>query len=190
MNKINSKWDYGIFVGVRQKSGEFWVANESGIHKARSVRRIAVQDRWTQDSVKWVEYVPWNRYKDQQDADGDIPEEAADDELEEEMDEVHAGGWAWDDVKNKPLDVGKVREARLEEVGYMIRKGIWKEVDIQECWDRTGREPVRSSWLTRTRARTAMWRSGVAWLPGISAPRARRTEKIFSRRLHHWSSCE
>jgi hypothetical protein len=39
MNKINSKWEFGIFVGVRQRSGEIWVATPDGIHKARSVRR-------------------------------------------------------------------------------------------------------------------------------------------------------
>ncbi len=77
MNKINSKWEFGIFVGVRQKSGEIWVATPDGIHKARSVRRIAKQDRWTQDSLEWVRHVPWKRYKDQEDDDGDIPEEKA-----------------------------------------------------------------------------------------------------------------
>ena len=96
------------------------------------------------EEQSWEEVVDANT-EDQMIA--EIEMHGADDELEEEMDEVHAGGWAWDDVKNKPLDVGKVREARLEEVGYMIRKGIWKEVDIQECWDRTGREPVTVKWV-------------------------------------------
>ena len=32
-------------------------------------------------------------------------------------------GWAWDGVKGKQLDVSKVREARSEEVGYMMRNG-------------------------------------------------------------------
>ena len=61
-------------------------------------------------------------------------------EVTAEMNEMNLGdisefieGWAWDDVKNKHLDVSKVQEERLEEVGYMIRKGVWKEVDVSEC---------------------------------------------------------
>jgi hypothetical protein len=73
MDKISSKWEYGFFVGIRQKSGEIWVADRSGVGKARSVRKMARQDRWTADSVLWVRNVPWNRYKGQEDADGDVP---------------------------------------------------------------------------------------------------------------------
>ena len=36
-----------------------------------------MQDRWNEDTVKWVRNVPWHRYNDQHDADGDIPEEKA-----------------------------------------------------------------------------------------------------------------
>ena len=50
--------------------------------------------------------------------------------------------WAWDDVKDKQLDIMKVREARLEEVNYKVGKGIWEEVDVVECWDKTGKDPV------------------------------------------------
>ena len=57
------------------------------------------------------------------------------------------GGWAWDDVRDKQLDVEKVREARSEEVGYMIGKGIWKVVDIMECWEKTGKAPVTVKWV-------------------------------------------
>ena len=75
MEKINSRWEYGIFVGVRQRSGELWVATQEGVRKVRSVRRIPIEERWSEDSVKWVKNVPWHLYKDQEDADGDIPEE-------------------------------------------------------------------------------------------------------------------
>ena len=40
----------------------------------RSVRRIPFEHRWSEDCLKWVQWVPWNRYKDAQDADGDLPE--------------------------------------------------------------------------------------------------------------------
>ena len=48
---------------------------------------------------------------------------------------------------NEHLDPEKVREARAEEVGYMTKKKLWREVDIQECWDRTGRAPVTVKWV-------------------------------------------
>ena len=40
MDKISSRWGYGIFVGERVRSGEFWVSTKAGVNKARSVRRI------------------------------------------------------------------------------------------------------------------------------------------------------
>ncbi len=43
------------------------------------------------------------------------------------------GGGAWDDVRDKQMAVGKVREECHEEVEYMMRKGCWKYLDIQEC---------------------------------------------------------
>ena len=53
--------------------GEILVADQCGVHEARSVRRIAWQDRWTPDSVSWVRRAPWHQYKGQDDADSDIP---------------------------------------------------------------------------------------------------------------------
>ncbi len=60
-------------MGIRQKRGEIWVADRNGVHKARSVRSLARQDRWTADSALWVRNAPWNRYEGQEDADGDVP---------------------------------------------------------------------------------------------------------------------
>jgi hypothetical protein len=61
--KIEARWDKAIFVGVRSCSGELWVATPEGIRKARSVRRLPVQDRWSADSLLWVRHVPWHLYK-------------------------------------------------------------------------------------------------------------------------------
>ena len=73
--------------------------------------------------------------------------------------------WAWDDVKGETLDPKKVAEARREEVEYMIMKGVWKEVSVDECRNKTGKEPVTVRWVdtekgsgsetsTRSRRRT------------------------------------
>ena len=65
---------------------------------------------------------------------------------EEEFDE-ELTNWAWDDVKGEPLDLQKVVEARMEEVEYMIKKNVWKEVSVDECWNKTGKEPVTVKWV-------------------------------------------
>ncbi len=41
--------------------------------------------------------------------------------------------WAWDDVRGGYLGEANVAEARCEEVGYMLGKGIWQEVHEDEC---------------------------------------------------------
>lgn len=75
MEKINPRWEYGVFVGVQPRTGEVWVATKDGLKKARSVKRIPKEDRWSTDSIDWVKHVPWNRYKGDENADGEIPEE-------------------------------------------------------------------------------------------------------------------
>ena len=77
LDKINSRWDFGIFAGVRARSGEFWVATKNGVFKARAVRRIPAGDQWSYDTVSWVKNVPWNLYANHAEADGDIPEDKA-----------------------------------------------------------------------------------------------------------------
>ena len=62
MEKINSRWEYGIFVGVRPKNGEVWVAANHSVKKARSVKRIPKEGRWSMDCIDWVKHVPRNRY--------------------------------------------------------------------------------------------------------------------------------
>ena len=57
--KIRSRWEYRIFVGVRRRSGEFWVAlKEGGVRAVRTVRRIPEEHRWGSDNRNWVKHVP------------------------------------------------------------------------------------------------------------------------------------
>ena len=41
----------------------------------------------------------------------------------------------------------KVKEARLEEVGFMNERGLWNVVPVQECWKLTGKGPVSVRWV-------------------------------------------
>ena len=74
MAKLRSKWDYGIFVGVRPRSNEIWVATAEKTWKVRSVRRLPEDVRWSWDTVRWVRRTMWNRFQGDEKADGDIPE--------------------------------------------------------------------------------------------------------------------
>eukprot|EP00973_Karenia_brevis_P061036 8487532-Karenia_brevis.AAC.1 len=74
MEKIKPRMEYGIFVGVSRKSGEFLVSDKDGIRKVRTIRRIDVSKRWSLDSSSRVVRAPWRRYRDAEDADGDVPE--------------------------------------------------------------------------------------------------------------------
>ncbi len=46
LEKINERWEYGIFLGVRRKSNELWIGTKDGIESVRSVKRIPVEQRW------------------------------------------------------------------------------------------------------------------------------------------------
>ena len=74
MEKLNPRWEYGVFVGIRKVSGEVWVATREGLHAVRSVRRIPEEERWKPENKDWVRHVPWNKSGDDPDADGELPE--------------------------------------------------------------------------------------------------------------------
>jgi hypothetical protein len=56
--KLNSRWEKGIFVGVSRSSHEALVVNEEGMVQARDIIRLPFEQRWSEDSVKWVRWVP------------------------------------------------------------------------------------------------------------------------------------
>ena len=74
LNKLKSKWGMGIFVGVRRKTNEIMVATPGAVTFARAVKRLPSEKRWGEDSVNWVTWAPWNRYKDHEERDGDLPD--------------------------------------------------------------------------------------------------------------------
>jgi hypothetical protein len=74
LSKLKSRWGLGIFVGVRRRTNEIMVANPGGIVFARAVKRLPKEKRWGEDSVNWVVWAPWNRYKDHEERDGDLPD--------------------------------------------------------------------------------------------------------------------
>jgi hypothetical protein len=59
LGKLSSAWKFGVYVGVRSKSGEFIIADKEGIWKARSVRRLPVEERWRSSNLGCVLHFPW-----------------------------------------------------------------------------------------------------------------------------------
>ena len=76
MEKLNARWGYGLFIGVRAKSGELIVIDEGSkeVKYVRTVRRIPEADRWNAKNLELVAMVPWNKGKDDDEADGCLPE--------------------------------------------------------------------------------------------------------------------
>eukprot|EP00435_Cladocopium_sp_Y103_P016599 s3099_g4.t1 len=52
-----------------------------------------------------------------------------------------------DEVSGKPLEANRVREARMEEIDYANRYGVWVPVPIEEAWKETGKAPISSRWI-------------------------------------------
>ena len=74
LEKINARWEEGVFVGVKRRSNEITVSTGIGLVNVRSVKRVVKEKRWSVKNLEEVKWAPWHRYKDDEDADGDVPE--------------------------------------------------------------------------------------------------------------------
>jgi hypothetical protein len=54
---------------------------------------------------------------------------------------------AWDDVKKRELDYGKVMVARGTEVDYIRKSKLYNKVPRAKCWEETGKAPIKSGWV-------------------------------------------
>jgi hypothetical protein len=67
--------------------------------------------------------------------------------VEEEDEDEEEWREAWDDVRGGSLKYNGVVEARREEIGYMVKRGIWELRPIAECWERAGKGPTGVRWV-------------------------------------------
>jgi len=56
-------------------------------------------------------------------------------------------GQFWDEISNKKLNANGVIADRLEEIKQVHSHRVYKKVPIQECWDRTGKAPIKTKWV-------------------------------------------
>ena len=57
--KLEAKFEYGIFVGVLERSGEAIISTEAGMVKARTVKRLLEENRWKPELVINMVGTPW-----------------------------------------------------------------------------------------------------------------------------------
>ena len=76
VEKINARWGYGFFMGVRARSNERIIDDRdtNDLKYVRTVKRVPLEQRWSVHNLEWVRAVPWNKGKEDEEADGDIPE--------------------------------------------------------------------------------------------------------------------
>ena len=59
-DKFDTRWDSGIWLGIREESGEHIIGTEDGVVKARTIRRKAItKDRWDQEMFNKIRGTPW-----------------------------------------------------------------------------------------------------------------------------------
>ena len=59
LSKLDTKWSFGRFCGIRPRTNEMYIMTPDGILKTRSVRRLPEPDRWKQDDWDNLSGVPW-----------------------------------------------------------------------------------------------------------------------------------
>ena len=60
INKATSRWACGIYLGIREESGEYIVGTDGGVLKCRAIRaRGAKRDSWNWEEFVKMKGVPW-----------------------------------------------------------------------------------------------------------------------------------
>ena len=58
--KSESRWNEGIFIGVKEETGELMIGTAEGVERARTIRRFAEEsDRWKKEDIEGMKGVPW-----------------------------------------------------------------------------------------------------------------------------------
>ena len=59
LNRMNPRYKFGVWLGVRDNGAECFVATAEGVFRAREVRRADHQDWWEKEAINNVIGVPW-----------------------------------------------------------------------------------------------------------------------------------
>ena len=155
--KLMSRWGHGIFVGVRKRSREIWVATKKGdVISVRTVKRILEAERWSEDCWKWLKRTLWNKYKEDPDEDGEVREgkevdvRSEEDKEKEEKTKGKGGGGVTVKMREVRPRYFQIKKKDAEEHGYTRGcagctswvKGMARQPHNERCRERF-REVVR-----------------------------------------------
>ena len=60
VNKLDSRWEPGHFLGIRDESGELYIGTKDGVLKVRTFRSyVTLSDRWGAASLIDIDGLPW-----------------------------------------------------------------------------------------------------------------------------------
>ena len=78
--KIKSRLEHGVFVGIMKRSKELMVTTRSGSKFARIAKRFPFERRWGGSNLEFGQSAPWRKYKEDKDGDGEIPDKMSKEE--------------------------------------------------------------------------------------------------------------
>ena len=58
-DKLDVRWESGIWLGIRDESGEVIIGTSKGVLKARSFRRKPESERWNNNALQEMQGLPW-----------------------------------------------------------------------------------------------------------------------------------
>ena len=58
-DKMDVRFEYGIYVGTSFVNSEHYVATEGGVIRTRTIRRLPMEDRWKIESIRSIKGTPW-----------------------------------------------------------------------------------------------------------------------------------
>ena len=59
-NRMNPRYQFGVWLEMRNNSAECFIGNADGVFRAREIRRLEPQDRWNTEAINTVNRVPWS----------------------------------------------------------------------------------------------------------------------------------
>ena len=113
VGKINSAWMEGVYLGMREESTEHIIHTSEGIVRARSIRRVPIEDRWNAEGILAIAATPWNTRPSKEEKEDAAPTREKEDSRAKS--DEHA--WAEKDAVPKKA---KITNEDLEEHGFTM----------------------------------------------------------------------
>ena len=59
-NKLDDRFIDGIYLGISQRNGEYFIGTADGIMGSRTIKRYPLERRWDKELIDQIRGVPWN----------------------------------------------------------------------------------------------------------------------------------